>query len=100
MRQDIEGYDDEEPSQAEQEQGAHKPSRGELQTLVLATAGLIYGVATLDIPVSCLTLGFILVETRYFVEKYCGAPGRVLSGIMKGLGTVLLIGALFLLVFS
>ena len=97
MRPDLMDYDDDEPKLPEENQGAHKPSRGELCTMALAAVLIVYGIVSKDVPVIFLMLGFLLVEARYFAEKYCGAMGKALSGVLKGFGLTMLIGAIFLM---
>ena len=85
-----------EPLDAEPEYEIHKPSKGELRSVVLAVLVMCYGIYESDLPVVFLTLGFSIYELRYFAAAYCGDDGKPLAGMMKGLGLMLSVGAFVL----
>lgn len=99
MRHDLIGYDEDETADAGSVMRAHKPSHAELRTMVVATAVLLYAIVTQDLPVCFLVSGFLLYETRYYIEQYGGPHGQMLSGIMKGLSLTLSLGALLMVIF-
>jgi len=73
------------------------PRFGRLAGVVMAAGLAVYGVATYDVPMLCLTAAMLAFGLKEMVAKLFGSAGAAVANAMQGFAVVLGLGSLLLL---
>ena len=77
--------------------GTKPPRFGRLAGLILALGLAVYGLASGDVPLICLTAAMLAFGIKEAAVKVMGERGRALANALQGFAVVLGLGALAML---